>query len=459
MGFEVVLICDHKWRDLPGLAWLKLQIERAHPSWRVALIPKSLLAFYTEAFLPSVLVIPTSNGAWLRVAEEHRRRGAITVILPTEGRPSYGKLLEWSVSSHDGCQADGVLLWSPLMKEVFERAAAPSALRAAVVGPTRFDFYRQPLRALLPDRATLAARLGAPADRPIVGWPTTFTSAKFYGKNEDWQLEDWRRMNLGKVGMTDDVMRRMIKSEYDDRAASLACLERCARALPRVTFCLKPHPYEDFEYHEERVAAWRADGLDNIYLVRGLYIWDLLNACSAHVHRACTTGTEAWLLGKPTVELGFIAGHLPVLEAGADQAGAAQDAERAEDVAGSPDDVVDRLGHYLAGGAVDPALTDQRRAYADKWFSTVDGRATRRAVDRIGEWAGERRPARNAFWRRRGLRRRLTIRFKEWIGFPFDESLRRPGPAVRSEFDRIGHWDRTICQRDVREWTRRLDGF
>jgi len=456
MSFEVVLICDHKWRDLPGLVWLKLRLEKVRPSWRVTVIPKNLLAGYTHAFPPSVLVIPSSNGPWLRTAARFREEGALTVILPTEGRPTYGKLMEWSVASHDGCQADGILLWSEVMKDVFDRVPTPNATRAAIAGPTRFDFYRKPLCDLLPGRAELAARLGAPADRAIVAWPTTFPHAKFHGRNEAWQLRDWQKMNLGKTGMTDAVMQRMIKAEYDGREQSYACLERCARALPDVSFCLKPHPYEDFSCPEERIASWREQGIGNVHLVRGVYVWDLLNACSAHVHRTCTTGSEAWLLSKPTIELGFIESHDSVLEHGAETAGASRDAEAADDMAHSPDDVPAKLTSYLAGGGPDPALLKKREAYVRKWLYHVDGSATDRAARQICEWAEAREPARGSFWRRSGLRSRLTIRFKQAIGFPFERSLRRPLRSRIPKHDKLGHWDRMITQSDVAEWTRRL---
>jgi surface carbohydrate biosynthesis protein len=457
MRFEVVLICDHKWRDLPGLAWLKVLLKRARPDWRVTVISKSFLGPYTRAFTPSVLVLPTSNGAWLRTAQNFRDRGTLTAILPTEGRPTYGRLVEWCVRSHDGCQADGVLLWSDTMKEVFDRVSRPNALRAAVVGPTRFDFYRPPLRRLLPDRAQFAERISAPADRPVVGWPTTFPHAKFHGGDEAWQIADWRRMNLEAAGMTEDVMRRMIRGEFEGREASLDALECSARALPEVTFCLKPHPFEDVEYPERRIAQWRADGLDNVRLVRGMYIWDLLSACSVHVHRTCTTGTEAWLLGIPTVELGFVPSHASLLEDGAATTGAAKDAEAAEDVAESPDELMDKLRRYLAGGEVPPDLVARRKAYAARWFGKVDGHATERAVERLIEWAAGCEPVRTPFWRREGLRSRVGIALKRAIGMPFEKSLRHPGRRAYAETDTAGHWDRAVSQRDVRAWTRRLE--
>ena len=421
------------------------------------MLPKTWLDRYARIHPPSVVIIPSSNNPWLARAAEYQRAGAATVILPTEGRPTYGKLMQWSVSSHDGCQADGILLWSQTMADAWKTAPLPNARESTVVGPTRFDFYRAPLRGTLPDRAEFARRVGADPGRPIVSWATTFPHAKFFGK-EDWQVADWTRMGFGKIlGLDEEALREWIRLEHEGRERSWESLRTCARAIPEATFCVKPHPFADFRWCERCIAEWRSAGTDNVRLVKGSYIWDLLNATSVHVHRACTTGTEAWLLGKPTVEMSFITTHASFLEDGADVAGAARDAETAEETAATPECLVERIRSYIEGRAVPEHLQKLREEYTQRWFYQVDGRATERAIRQICRWVDEWNLKRTRFWRRGRLRQRLSMRIKEGIGFPFDEWIRRPGRPIESELDFAGHWDREICQRDVLDWERKLN--
>ena len=456
MSFNVILVCDHKWRDLPGLVWLKRVLRRARSSWHCTIISKFRMFDHARVRPPSLVIMPSSNDPWLKYAEDFRRGGASTVILPTEGRPTYGRMMHWSVSSHDDRQADGILLWSETMERAWKTAPNPNARQAAVVGPGRFDFYRPPLCSLLPKAADFARRIGAPECRPIVSWATTFPHAKFFGK-EDWQIADWTRMGIGKLGLSESLLREFIQMEHEGRRRSWASLRACAHALPETTFCLKPHPLEDFRWCERQIAEWRSDGLNNVWLVKGFYIWDLLNAAAVHVHRSCTTGTEAWLLGKPTVEPEYIVTPAAFLEDGEALAGAARDAEAAEEMATTPEDLAERIRSYVEGRPVPENLVRLREQYARRWFHDVDGCATQRAVEQICQWVEEWKPKPKSFWHGNHLKTRIKWKVKEAIGFPVDEWIREPGRPIESELDFAGHWDREICQRDVLDWERKLN--
>jgi surface carbohydrate biosynthesis protein len=452
---NVTLICDHKWRDLPGLVWLQCVLQRS-TGWNAGVVSKIGLPEHLALFPPSIIVIPSSNPPWLEHAAEWRKAGVLVVLLPTEGRPTYGKTLEWSVSSRDGSQADLVLLWSEKMAEIWQGCAAPNALAHGVTGPTRFDFYREPLRQMLPTAGEFAGRLGIDDGVPMVSWATAFPHAKFHGGGEEWQVNDWVRMGLGNAGLTEDDMRELIRGEFQSRETSWSTLRACAEALPELAFCLKPHPFEDFAWCESTLAGWREAGLSNVYLVKGFYIWDLLNACSLHIHRACTTGTEAWLLDTPTLELGFVHDHSRILEAGTAEPGASRDAESAEDVVDTPGALIERIKYYLRGGPVDPELQTRRTQYCGKWFYQVDGNATQRAVESIIAESEQHEILQHRFWAKKNLRTRLSSMAKSRLGLPYDEPVMETRGEPGHDVDARGHWDRVICQRDVLEWDTRL---
>ncbi len=457
MSFTTIIVCDHKWRDLPGLVWLKLLLEQEHPRWHVMVLPKQECFTYTRLFGAGLVVLPSSNGKYLENAAKLRELGAASIILPTEGRPTFGKSIDYSVKSYDGNMADGVLHWSHVMADAWQACESRNAMHASVVGATRFDFYRPPLSGQLSTADQFLHWIGAESAMPIVSWATAFPYAKFFGCNQEWQVRDWMNNNYTvQLGLEREHMLDMIRNEHDNRAASWHCLRHCAALLPGVCFCVKPHPYEDFDWCDATVREWREKGIDNVFLIQGVYIWDLLSACTVHVSRACTTTAEAWMLRKPTIELGFIGTHEQHLEVGDSKVGSSKDAEPLKDVALSPESVVEKLRHYLDVRSVPEELQSARDANNERWCFKVDGCSTRRAVEQISGWVSEWRPHRKRFFSWGGLGRRLKVRTKELVGFPFDEWIRQPGRPIESEYDKVGHWDRVICQRDVLAWERKL---
>ena len=452
MSHKVILTLESKWRDLPGLVWLKMLLQKKNPSWEISIVSKNSVNDYTKIFGPSVAVIPSSEGDWPRYARELSDQGVLSVILPVEGRPNYGKLMEWCVTSHTGYQSDATLLWSQTMKKVIDRVPLPQAKRSSVVGPTRFDFYRPPLSDLLMEKADLAKHLNAQIDGPVVSWPTNFPHAKLMHNNKSltWQINDWIKTGFGKMGLKKEDLHRMVKKEFDARESSMLCLEKCSQALPHASFCLKPHPFEDHHYYKKKINSWRSRGIKNIHFVQGLYIWDLLNVCSVHVHRSCTTGTEAWLLNKPTVELGFIKLYEDMLEEGGMIVGPTKDAEDAEDIAMSMDIVIEKLKEYLEGKKVDPDLISKRNKYIEKWFYKVDGCATQRAADQISLLVEELKPRSEA----KSIMSGVKI-----FGIPFHKLYLRITDLGAPKIDPWGHWDRYARQSNIIEWEKRIAGL
>jgi hypothetical protein len=89
----VLLIADHKWRDLASLALLKVQLEDDHgiPAQIVnyTMWDAALLAFRPQVVCPTTQTGPREQ----RIARVARASGARTVVIPTEGIPSAWKVM------------------------------------------------------------------------------------------------------------------------------------------------------------------------------------------------------------------------------------------------------------------------------------------------------------------------------------------------------------------------------
>ena len=75
-----------------------------------------------------------------------------------------------------------------------------------------------------------------------------------------------------------------------------SALPGLARAFPDHHFVVRPHPSEDHE-------AWRREthGLENVTVAFDGSVIPWIAGADALVHNSCTTGVEAYLLGKPAI--------------------------------------------------------------------------------------------------------------------------------------------------------------
>ena len=193
-------------------------------------------------------------------------------------------------------------------------------------------------------------------------------------------------------------------------------------------------------------------------LVTNEYIWDVLNSAAVHVHGGSTTGFEAWLMNVPTINLkpggyarfnGARGGALPALE-------------WLDDTHEDCHSFFEALGSYLGGRQVENALAARRKSFLERWFHTLDGRATERQAAALADVIRDRSPRRKAL---PSLISRHTV--AELIRYHLNHSLRREfdAPLLRRRrgvvSDFLGQRDKEVRQEDVARWVseiQRLQG-
>src|SRR5205807_2236231 len=143
-----------------------------------------------------------------------------------------------------------------------------------------------------------------------------------------------------------------------------------------VTFIVKTHPAERLDIYLEYVERCRREGLTNVTLVNREYIGDVLNASSVHLHRYCTTGIEAWMMGVPTLNLHSDAWHLD-----RSSGGSSGEAARHDVTVSTAEDIERWIRFYLDGGQPGPDQRAGRRAHLERWLYRVDGQAANRQAD------------------------------------------------------------------------------
>ena len=287
---------------------LKHYLERDF-GCRVILTSAHYLGRTLEDLIPLVrpdLVIPSKAGQVpqvQRVIKEHRYRFS---TVPKIGfflgdPPAYGpfetqfrhvllgKSVDWSEVSFYFCLNDF------LRQDILSSTNAPPD-RVHSAGVPRFDFYFPPLNSLIVPRERLLAKYGLDPEKrtiSIASTPINLPRDRLPGGFQDLGLS--YEHGQGQTISWGDLLKETeaVRQALLDQAMTLA------RKRPDWQVIVRPHPNEDAKFLEDTVRSW---ALPNVAVMTNEYVWDVLNAADLHIHRYCTTGFEAWLLDKPTVD-------------------------------------------------------------------------------------------------------------------------------------------------------------
>lgn len=456
----VLLIADHKWRDLPSLALLKVLLEDRH-GIPARIVNYTLWDAALLAFRPLVVCPTTQTGPReLAIARAAKRMGAGTIVIPTEGIPSAWKVMPILGCAHtDLTNVDRWFTWNDVVRDYMIEHSTLQPEQVVTTGVNRFDFYVAPLNRLLMPREELERRYGLEPGRPIVTWATNFAHAGYAIKDGEFIQQDWTVRGLTKIpGYTDAraYARADLRSMLDAQQIMLEVFHR----FPNVNFLIKTHPAERLDMYMEYVRRCRAAGARNVALVSREYIGDLLHASAVEIHRYCTTGLEAWIMGRPTLNF-----HLKDWHSDESGGGALGDAARFDHLVSTADDVSEGLTRYLSGRSIDPSVAAGRAQVLSRWLHRIDGESTARQAQAIADYIAQAAPVTRrrpfALGRMgRGVPKRLArMAVNAAMGRDFDAPLGRPTRHNGIEVNELGYADRLVRQSDVNAWTERLRRF
>jgi surface carbohydrate biosynthesis protein len=445
---DIVLIVDQKWRDLPGMVALATWLEDGF-GCSTDVIPYSKWQESLLRHKPQAMALTHMNGSRSRaIADLAQRMGTRVVVIQTEGRPNNSELMEYAVGH--GADVRGVDLWFAWSETVRDYMIAGDILppeKIVVGGVHRFDFYRPVLNQLLMRRVDFARKYGLDPGKPIISWATNFTCTKFHNRNQDFVLRDWRDLGLLKSPSYADPL-EFAKLDYDAREQTLAIIRELLRVRPEIQLALKPHPTEEHDRYIGYINDCRAEFGHRVAFIAGEYIFDVLNAADAHIHRMCTTGVEAWLLNVPSIDLHLADYHGWSLQ----HAGAATEAVGGNDLVRDAKGLIERIDYYLNGGQATAAQCQAREDYIRRWLYKVDGFRCRAHAEAIAQLIDERRPIKVRATDLNGFLAFAKAKAKTVLGSFYRSHDLQDGISV----DHIGQVDCRIIQSDVDRWRARV---
>lgn len=440
---RIQLLCDHKWRDLPNLTAIKLELERF--GHRVLISTTKDAVPLMQWFRPDCVVFNHLFGeTYRKLSQALREAGIAVVMLPTEGamRPEYVSIAAGEFADFSACEL--FLPWSETAARQLRERWQLSASAAPAIGCTRFDFYCPQFASAITSRDAFCRQYGLDPRRPIVTWATQYGYAHLVNATAAREKLVREALDVGlitcnkRIGVNFAEIARM---HAEGREAAAGAVFAAARALPQVQFVVRPHPVEDRDYYRGKM---RELNLDNVAFAPSDYIWNVLNASDVHLHRQCTTAVEAWMWDKPTIELGmdaFPQWQWPDREAGSDMV---QD-ER---------ELVRTIAGYFEGRRVEEPVRRYRRDYIHTWFGLADGERCATAARTISAFLAARGPRRRYVTSLGAVRARPREAVTAALRYALTKkpNERLIGPTLPS----AGPEDKLITRQDVARYARLL---
>ncbi len=451
MKCDIVIIVDHKWRDLPGMALLAAVLEKDY-GYSVRLIPYSLWQEALVCDRPQVLCVSVLYGKRgkeiIRVCKEI---GTKIAVIMTEGRPNLLEGMRYTTGRGSNSKyADLWFTWSDTVRNFMIEEGVLPPEKIVTAGSNRFDIYKEPYNAILIKREKFILKYGLNPNLPVISWATNFTNAKFYKKNSEFLIKDWNDLGLTKYKSYSNPL-EVAKLDWETRKESARVMKEALRALPNVQLMVKPHPSENHKFYEDFAAECGKEFGNRVAFIGFEYIWDLLNAADIHIHRLCTTGVEAWFLDVPSIEL-HVKDYAPW---SIKLPGAAAEAVKGNDIVTSADGLIERINYYLKGGNPSERQYKSRQEYIEKWLDKMDGKRTREYAGHLNSLVGSKRKIKKLKLNRLNLKIYAKTAITKMLGNNPREKLKF-WKLKKSKIDHIGHVDKVIVENDIAVYSAKM---
>lgn len=364
---KILFVVPYKARDLDGLALIGYHL-RSRYGHQVEFSNGYRIEHKILKHAPDAIVL--DHLVWdfkARQAQLAKRLGMKVVVLPTEG---FHKDKEEAVRiagklTRTSQMVDCHFAWGDFVRDAVLEQRLTTAEQIHTVGCPRFDFYSEPYLSLMRPRAEFLSQLGIKnTEAPVILWTTSTTYA---WRNQQKMF----RRHVTKGNLPAAEVRAYLEDGRNQFQTHSRLVIELARRHPDWNFIIKVHPAE---WINPYVALAR--DVPNVHLAFDAPIREFLYHCDVLLQRGCTTGTEAWMLNKPVLEL----------EVGRYQLAPPTDYVEGNHVVFSVDEADTAIREYLAGVEIGPAQQAARAAFIRNVYYRIDGRSSERCakiIDRV----------------------------------------------------------------------------
>ncbi|HEY9517117.1 MAG TPA: surface carbohydrate biosynthesis protein [Gemmatimonadaceae bacterium] len=415
---RVLIAVPNLLRDLEGHALIAYHLQ-ARYGHDVELCMLSQVDERTLRYAPDVLVLDRIDTK-VPLVRRARQLGMKVVLLPTVGFHQDGLATEARRAGglvRGEELLDRCFTWGSHGRDILRKRTRLTDEQVRVVGAPRFDAYSEPFLSLCEGKDSFLRRIGVDAtDAPLVVWSTN----TFHRRTKDLASTI---AGAVATGVPENEIRGQLEDEGTAFREISSAVSILAERHPEWSFLIKLHP-------SELPGPYRvlAEGRPNIHVCGDERIRDVLLHCDVLLTQCSTTATEAWMLGKPVIEV--MIGHYLVPPPREYLEGNHTVTE------------LDEMERLLSRCLREPhaAVPDDQQCARDAFLSGVyhriDGRASERCAEEIDQLlavprhTAERQAeiraaagAARASWQRT-VERHPANRLRRLLGLPADAPLR-----------------------------------
>jgi hypothetical protein len=159
------------------------------------------------------------------------------------------------------------------------------------------------------------------------------------------------------------------------------------------------------------------------------------------------TASEAWLFGKPTIDMKLTDGDYWF----------AEEIARGNDVVTNEKALFDCIRYYLNGGEISSQFLKVREEFISKWFYRIDGNRTMKCAKVINAFLESSKPKPRSL-QISNLRITARLGLRHALSIPYHQSVRfwtkKQGDG--NLIDNYGQYDKTIQPADVKTWVTKV---
>ncbi len=437
---HILFFVDHKWRDLPNSVYLKLLLEKK--GYKVTIARNGFESIVLPVIQPDAVIFNhVYEDKRVNLIKRFIKNGLKVIILPTENIPVLDKVKKlFAGAMTDMSVVDKYFAWNRVIADAINVQKTIKPENVHIIGIPRFDIYRQPLSSVIINRDDFLSKYNLNKKFPVVTMTTNFTMASFSFKNKEFFEKDTKELKTSELGYNEQIALQDLRSREIFHRSFL----RLINDYPEVNFIIKPHPSEDhIPYYDMLEQIHRKGIIGRVAVVMQEYIWDVLNATDILLQRSCLTGMEAWIMGKPTIEL-----HLNP-----------DDWYYSAEIAGGSDEVFnyeqlkERIDFYLNGGSVEPLKLKNRDNVLMEWCDELDGKASLRFVDELDNFLKNGQNVKKSFsWPD------IKNYFLYYIFIYPDHRLldMKLYKNQKKKIDKLGRTEKYFKEQDIKYWEDRL---
>lgn len=393
----IVILVDHKVRDLLGATLMAHHVEARGIKCHLEPLESTLSCLVKHQ--PDLILFNHLTAPHLvRYSKRLKELNVLNAVLPNEGISYDEEVMRFNAGGHHkGAHIDLFFCWNEAHKQAIqEQMPSSSFMRLEVCGVPRFDFYFKPWSDVFSQ--------GCPArgKKPKILVCTNFAYARYDTQSE----ADKKRFfsQFAVIPVARDYHGNIAASSRA-RTQFLVFLEALARST-EFEITLRPHPREEASWYAEHIKSFPEEARSSITIDSDSVVTALMQSCDLEIAcETCTTSMEAWMSGKPAIELVFERNPIFFHE----------QVSRLNTLCDDPAQIVETVRHELndAQGHVQ-GFSAGRREHLRKWCSSPDGHTSERVAEILCEAVKAKEPMSPNFTlseRRKGLKLKLTNAF------------------------------------------------